>query len=178
MTRDDKLARQMFYGGCALLPWLWMVNVYYFRKLVYGPIPFLDYMPGGGRRQAAADAFADGTAYARDGEEEGPIQNMPAVGGGSSRGDDEDDDDDQTDDEETEFEDENAGDGSRDEDEARLHAQVVHKEVEKWVKRSSLGAVLVVSLFVAWVVMFQVYKDSFGPQWFVMSEDQGEATGW
>mmetsp|Transcript_26629 Transcript_26629/g.58352 ORF Transcript_26629/g.58352 Transcript_26629/m.58352 type:complete len:175 (-) Transcript_26629:200-724(-) len=174
MTRDDKLARQMFYGGCALLPWLWIVNVCYFRKLVYGPIPLLDYWPGGGRRQAAVDAFADGTAYAHDGEEEGPIQNMPAVGGGRDDDDDTDDDDD----DETEFDDENNGGASRDEDEALLHAQMVQKEVEKWVKRSSLSAFLVVGLFLTWVVLFQVYKDEFGPQWFVMSEDPGEATGW
>eukprot|EP00586_Coscinodiscus_wailesii_P011901 CAMPEP_0172490660 /NCGR_PEP_ID=MMETSP1066-20121228/21180_1 /TAXON_ID=671091 /ORGANISM="Coscinodiscus wailesii, Strain CCMP2513" /LENGTH=131 /DNA_ID=CAMNT_0013259253 /DNA_START=167 /DNA_END=559 /DNA_ORIENTATION=- len=40
--REDVLARRMFYGGCALLPWLWLVNVLYFRKQVYGPIPFID----------------------------------------------------------------------------------------------------------------------------------------
>ena len=49
--RDDALARQMFFGGCALLPWLWVVNVLYFRQRVYGPLPLIDYVPGGGRRE-------------------------------------------------------------------------------------------------------------------------------
>mmetsp|Transcript_40710 Transcript_40710/g.122615 ORF Transcript_40710/g.122615 Transcript_40710/m.122615 type:complete len:115 (+) Transcript_40710:414-758(+) len=40
--REDKLARLMFYGGCACLPWLWCVNIMYFRKQIFGPIPVWD----------------------------------------------------------------------------------------------------------------------------------------
>ena len=31
----EVVARKMFYGGCALLPWLWLVNIIYFRKLYF-----------------------------------------------------------------------------------------------------------------------------------------------
>ena len=167
--REDKLAQQMFYGGCAFLPWLWIVNVLYFRKAVYGPIPLVDYFPGGDRRQAALERFADGSAYDDD-EEDGPIENMPQVGGSGS---------DDTD-AETDFgdDDDGGGDGSGDNGESRVRARRVQRGVEKWVKRSTMSATLVVGLFVTWVAVFQVYKDSFGPKWFVMSEDEGLKTGW
>ena len=164
--REDKLAQQMFYGGCAFLPWLWIVNVLYFRKAVYGPIPLVDYFPGGDRRQAALDRFADGSACDDDGD--GPIENMPQVGGSAS---------DDTD-AETDFDDDDGGDGSGDNEESRVRARRVQRGVEKWVKRSTMSATLVVGLFVTWVAVFQVYKDSFGPNWFVMSEDEGLRTGW
>lgn len=169
--REDKLARQMFYGGCAFLPWLWVVNAMYFRKIVYGPIPLVDYLPGGDRRQAALDRFADGSAF--DEDEDGPIENMPQVGASASASEDTD--------AETDFEDDdddNDGNNSAAIDEARLEAQIVQQGVEKWVKRSTMSATLVVGLFVAWIAVFQVYKDSFGPNWFVMSEEEGERTGW
>jgi hypothetical protein len=165
--REDKLARQMFYGGCALLPWLWVVNVLYFRKVVYDPIPLVDYLPGGDRRQAALDRFADGSAL--DDDEDGPIENLPQVGNSAS---------DDTD-AETEFEDDDGADGSNAaHDEARLEAQIVRQGVEKWVKRSTMSATLVFGVFVAWIAVFQAHKDSFGPKWFVMSEEEGERTGW
>ena len=31
----EVVARKMFYGGCALLPWLWLVNIIYFRRLYF-----------------------------------------------------------------------------------------------------------------------------------------------
>ena len=178
--REDKLARQMFYGGCAFLPWLWIVNAFYFRKVVYGPIPLVDYLPGGDRRQAALDRFADGSAFDEDEDEDededGPIANMPQVGASASEDTDA----------ETDFEDDDAdgNDGNNNtnanaaNDEARLEAQIVQQGVKMWVKRSTMSATLVVGLFVAWVAVFQVYKDSFGPKWFVMSEEEGERTGW
>ena len=174
--REDKLARQMFYGGCAFLPWLWIVNAMYFRKVVYGPIPLVDYLPGGDRRQAALDRFADGSAFDEDEDEDGPIANMPQVGASASEDTDA----------ETDFEDDDAdgNDGNNNtnanaaNDEARLEAQIVQQGVKMWVKRSTMSATLVVGLFVAWVAVFQVYKDSFGPKWFVMSEEEGERTGW
>lgn len=51
-------------------------------------------------------------------------------------------------------------------------------ELTKWVKRSRRGAILVVSLFVAWIVIFQVNKEHFGSGWFVMDMTEEEATGW
>mmetsp|Transcript_18054 Transcript_18054/g.51688 ORF Transcript_18054/g.51688 Transcript_18054/m.51688 type:complete len:171 (+) Transcript_18054:92-604(+) len=169
--REDKLARQMFYGGCAFLPWLWIVNVMYFRKAVYGPIPLVDYLPGGDRRQVALDRFADGSAY--DEDEDGPIENMPQVGASGASGASDDTD------AETDFGDgDDDGDGSNATDEGRLGARTVQRGVETWVKRSTLSATLVVGLFVVWIAVFQVHKDSFGPKWFVMKEEEGESTGW
>ncbi|KAL7468746.1 hypothetical protein ACHAXS_008974 [Conticribra weissflogii] len=52
------------------------------------------------------------------------------------------------------------------------------KELEKWVRRSTLSAFLVMTLFVAWIVAFQVNKESFGSGWFVMSESEEEKTNW
>jgi Presenilin enhancer-2 subunit of gamma secretase len=31
-ARDAKLARNMFLGGCCLLPWLWVVNLLYYAQ--------------------------------------------------------------------------------------------------------------------------------------------------
>ena len=126
----------MFYGGCAFLPWLWIVNAMYFRKVVYGPIPLVDYLPGGDRRQAALDRFADGSAFDEDEDEDededGPIANMPQVGASASEDTDA----------ETDFEDDDAdgNDGNNNtnanaaNDEARLEAQIVQQGVKMWVK--------------------------------------------
>mmetsp|Transcript_40710 Transcript_40710/g.122614 ORF Transcript_40710/g.122614 Transcript_40710/m.122614 type:complete len:120 (+) Transcript_40710:586-945(+) len=54
----------------------------------------------------------------------------------------------------------------------------LNEEVTKWVKRSTFGAASVLSIFVAWIVTFQLNKDSFPSSWFVMDEDEGEKTGW
>jgi len=40
--KDAELARRMFFGGCAALPFLWVVNVLYYRKQVFGEISWLD----------------------------------------------------------------------------------------------------------------------------------------
>lgn len=40
--KDVELARRVFFGGCALLPLLWIVNVMYYRKQVFGPISWWD----------------------------------------------------------------------------------------------------------------------------------------
>uniref|UniRef100_A0A7S1Z7A5 Gamma-secretase subunit PEN-2 n=1 Tax=Trieres chinensis TaxID=1514140 RepID=A0A7S1Z7A5_TRICV len=68
--RDDKLARLMFFGGCALLPWLWCVNILYFRKNVYGHIPLID-------------------DWLCSGESGGIIDGPPALGAMGSEDDDE-----------------------------------------------------------------------------------------
>mmetsp|Transcript_425 Transcript_425/g.562 ORF Transcript_425/g.562 Transcript_425/m.562 type:complete len:108 (+) Transcript_425:80-403(+) len=70
-ARDDViLARRMFFGGCALLPWLWIVNILYF-------------LPG-------------------------------------------------------------------------IRAGKVNAEVKAWVNRSMAGSAIVVSVLVAWIVIFQL----------------------
>merc|ERR1719295_612346 len=42
MKHDYQIANRMFLIGCLGLPWLWFLNILYFRKKVYGSIPFLD----------------------------------------------------------------------------------------------------------------------------------------
>lgn len=42
LKKDHLLAKRMFYFGCLALPWLWIVNVLYFRISVYGPLPWWD----------------------------------------------------------------------------------------------------------------------------------------
>lgn len=60
----------------------------------------------------------------------------------------------------------------------QLEREVERKELVTWVKRSTRGALLVMTLFVAWIVTFQVTKDNFGPKWFVMDETDAAKTGW
>jgi hypothetical protein len=62
--------------------------------------------------------------------------------------------------------------------EQRLERQMGRKELEKWVKRSTCGAFAVVTLFVAWIVTFQMNKEHFSPNWFVMSQTDAEVSGW
>ena len=42
LKKDHLLAQRMFYSGCLALPWLWIVNVLYFRIRVYGSIRWWD----------------------------------------------------------------------------------------------------------------------------------------
>ena len=73
-----------------------------------------------------------------------------------------------------------SGDGDDEErtSEQQLERQMEGKELEKWVKRSTSGAFAVVTLFVAWIVTFQVNKEHFGPKWFVMDQTDAEVSGW
>lgn len=34
---DASIARKMFFGGCFLLPWLWAVNAFFYRKQLRDP---------------------------------------------------------------------------------------------------------------------------------------------
>ena len=68
--------------------------------------------------------------------------------------------------------------GGDEENEEQLFSLQERQELEKWVKRSTRGAMLVVSVFLAWVITFQVNKDNFGDRWFVMDATEEEATGW
>jgi len=54
----------------------------------------------------------------------------------------------------------------------------IQYEVCKWVKRSSIGSVIVFVLFLSWIITFQLNQDNFGPKWFVMSQEEAERTGW
>ena len=54
--------------------------------------------------------------------------------------------------------------------------------LKKWVKRSAIGSFVSICVFIAWTLVFQLLSrqsDSIiGPNWFVMSEDEEELTGW
>mmetsp|Transcript_13157 Transcript_13157/g.28389 ORF Transcript_13157/g.28389 Transcript_13157/m.28389 type:complete len:152 (-) Transcript_13157:445-900(-) len=62
--------------------------------------------------------------------------------------------------------------------EQQLEYEMTRKQLSMWVKRSTIGAFVVMSLFVSWIITFQVNKDSFGPKWFVMDETDATKTGW
>ena len=62
--------------------------------------------------------------------------------------------------------------------EEQLQLQIEKQELEKWVKRSTKGAVVMMTLFVAWIITFQVNKEHFGSGWFVMDPTDAEITGW
>ena len=72
----------------------------------------------------------------------------------------------------------NSGESEGETMEQQLERQVQKQELEKWVKRSTRGAVIVMGIFVAWIVTFQCLKDSFPSGWFVMDESDAEVTGW
>jgi hypothetical protein len=65
-----------------------------------------------------------------------------------------------------------------DSDEQRLNQQIRKIELQKWVKRSTRGAAIIIPLFVAWIIAFQVNKEHFGTKWFVMDQTEAEITGW
>lgn len=57
-------------------------------------------------------------------------------------------------------------------------SEEIKAEVCKWVKRSSIGSAVALTIFVSWILTFQFNRDNFGPKWFVMSQDEEERTGW
>ena len=65
-----------------------------------------------------------------------------------------------------------------DNDEQRLERQLQKMELQTWVKRSTRGASIIIPLFVAWIITFQVNKDHFNPKWFVMDQTEAEVSGW
>jgi hypothetical protein len=152
MKEDILLARRMFFAGCLGLPWLWICNALYYRLRVFGPMVAVDYWPG--RKSPRSSGGGGGGG---DGEEEGENN----VNREDGTVDDDDDDDDE-----------------RLTLEQRLERQGGRKELEKWVKRSTRGAFAVVTLFVAWIVAFQVNREHFGPNWFVMDQTDAEVSGW
>lgn len=51
-------------------------------------------------------------------------------------------------------------------------------EVSKWVRRSTLGSIIMFLALVAWMTVIQTNRDSFGPKWFVIPLTDAERTGW
>ena len=78
---------------------------------------------------------------------------------------------------ETEGSNNNNNNGQEQTMEQQLEQQIQQAELEKWVKRSTRGAVLVMTLFVAWIITFQVNKEDFRG-WFVMSPTAADLSGW
>lgn len=62
--------------------------------------------------------------------------------------------------------------------EQQLEQQLFKAEISKWVKWSTFGSILVMSVFISWIVVFQVNKEHFGYGWFVMDETDAEKSGW
>lgn len=141
--KDDVLARRMFYGGCAFLPWLWFVNVLYFRKQVYGPIPFID-----STDDESASSSPGSNSIA------GGVPDITRMG----------DDDDESDDDAS--------------DRDSVPDEQMKAEIRKWVGRSATGSLIGFAILVAWNISFQVSRNSFGPEWFIMSQEEDERTGW
>jgi hypothetical protein len=53
------------------------------------------------------------------------------------------------------------------------------QELIKWVTRSTRGSFIIMSLFITWIVIFQLNKDTFfSPRWLVMDETDAELSGW
>jgi len=66
----------------------------------------------------------------------------------------------------------------QEEDEENEFENEIKAEVCKWVKRSSFGSAISITLFVSWLLLFQLNQSNFGPKWFVMSQDEEDRTGW
>lgn len=65
------------------------------------------------------------------------------------------------------------------EDEDEQSTQLNKQELIKWVTRSTRGAFIIMSLFITWIVIFQLNKDTlFSPAWLVMDETDAELSGW
>ena len=62
--------------------------------------------------------------------------------------------------------------------EEEIPPELIQMELEKWVKRSTAGSFISLTGLITWVVVFQLNKDSFGPGWFVMSQEEDVLTGW
>lgn len=70
------------------------------------------------------------------------------------------------------------GSAEDDDESSEASEHAIEIELKKWVHRSTFGAFIGGIIFITWVITFQVNKDKFGPSWFIMSEDEGDVTGW
>mmetsp|Transcript_16731 Transcript_16731/g.31702 ORF Transcript_16731/g.31702 Transcript_16731/m.31702 type:complete len:141 (-) Transcript_16731:112-534(-) len=138
MTRPDINAKQMFFVGLLGLPWLWVVNVLYHWKAVYGSA-----IQNDSNSSASDDNGRGGTSD----ENTGILDLM-----NSNEGENENTD--------------------------TVPPEIIQLELSKWVKRSTLGSILSFTIFISWIITFQVNKDSFSSKWFVMSPDEELVTGW
>ena len=57
-------------------------------------------------------------------------------------------------------------------------AEEIRIEAEKWVGRSKCMASLAVTIFIAWVVVAQVYRKELPSFLYLYSDDNAELTGW
>ena len=64
------------------------------------------------------------------------------------------------------------------ENEPAIPPELIKLELAKWVKRSTAGSFISLTAFITWIIVFQLNKDSFGPKWFVMSQEEEALTGW
>jgi hypothetical protein len=154
LEHDQNLAQRMFWCGCFCLPWLWFVNVLYYRVRVYGKIPHwdTDYIHDGSKTSSNDSNNNSNGAASQQVE---ITDNNNSAGNGNAVPNDDDDDDDE------EFTDPS-----------------VEAELAKWVKRSTAGCVTVTTLFISWNILFQLNRSSFSEGWLVMSEDELEVSGW
>jgi len=67
----------------------------------------------------------------------------------------------------------------QDDDENGLSSDEIKLEAQKWVFRCKIGAVLGWVLFIAWIVVAQVFRgDLFPSSMYMLSSDSAELTGW
>jgi hypothetical protein len=60
-----------------------------------------------------------------------------------------------------------------------LSPEQIKLEMEKWVRRCHYGAVVSISVFVAWIVIAQVLRGSVLPrQLYFIRPDNADITGW
>ena len=159
MTKEDEiLAKRMFLaGGGLLLPFLWIANTMHYYERVFGKAPWLLSLclSNGDDRDNDNDENDDND----DENDNGDLISYQAgqLEGGDVRPSEQR---------------QSASQGDDDEDEV----------LKIWVRRSATGSVLSMVLFVVWTVMFQLLsgkEDSFfGLNWFVMSADEEELSGW
>jgi hypothetical protein len=186
LERPDTVAKRMFYIGLFGLPWLWAVNIMYFWDSVYGRLPcfgkslsdsddnehvnaedagILGLMEGS-RSQDDGDDHPNGTAtfgdfcYMLRHFNFFFVYLLSALFYSSCLINDH---------LYTEIEVNS---------ETAPSPEIIKAEVAKWVKRSTIGSIVSTCLFIAWVITFQLNKDSFGPNWFVMTQDAADLTGW
>ena len=57
-------------------------------------------------------------------------------------------------------------------------AEEIRIEAEKWVGRSKCMASLAVTIFIAWVVVAQVYRKDLPSFLYLYNADNAELTGW
>ena len=57
-------------------------------------------------------------------------------------------------------------------------AEAISVEVSKWVRRSTLGSLVMFLALVAWMTIIQTNRDRFGPKWFIIDLNDAERTGW